>query len=62
MMGVDIIEWAKTHNTPSELMVAVKELTGKQRESLALDLVWKLSTDHGRLMVKKAIMVALFCD
>ena len=58
MPDFNIIEFNKTHNTPTELMIAVKELTPGQRESLALDLVWKLSTDHRRLMAKRAIVEA----
>jgi len=54
----DIIEFNKTHNTPSELMTAVKELTDSQVRNLAYDLVWKLATNHKIFVVKRAIVEA----
>ncbi len=58
MSALDIIEFNKNHNTPSELMLAVKALTPGQRETLALDLVWKLTTTRRRLVAKRAILEA----
>jgi hypothetical protein len=57
---IDIIEFNKTHNTPSELMLAVKELTDNQVRMLALDLVWKLAEKghNNLLLVKRAIFEA----
>ena len=58
---LDILEFNSTHNTPSELMVAVQELSENQVRTLALDLIWKMALprrDKGRLNAKRAILEA----
>ncbi len=57
-MGFDIIEFNLAHNTPSELMLAVKGLTPGQTESLALSLVWGLCEKHKIPLAKRAIVRA----
>lgn len=59
----EIMEFNGNHNTPSELMMAVTELSPYQTKSLALDLVWKLATkDHQKFtrkgVIKRAILEA----
>ncbi len=60
-MSIDIIKWNTGHNTPSELMLAVKALTPGQKESLALSLVWKMVEKKNakkKLEAKSAILRA----
>jgi hypothetical protein len=59
----EIAEYNNTHNTPSELMQAVAELSPNQVKTLAFDLIWKLSSkDHQKFtprgLAKRAILEA----
>lgn len=57
----DLIQWNKNHNTPSELMKALDDLSPNQLKTLAQDLIWKMVSvrnSRKRLDGKRAIFEA----